>query len=368
MKPGTPVGVGVIGAGFISDQYLTNMTTYPDLKLVSVGDLVEERAASQAAKYGIGHSGSPNAVIDHPDVEIVVNLTVPAVHAEIAHRALAAGKHVWNEKPLATSLADSRDLLAFAARTGLLLGCAPDTFLGAGIQRTLRLIADGAIGTPLTANAIMQNPGPERWHPDPAFIFQPGVGPLFDIGPYYLTTLAQVFGPASSVSALSSIARKTRTIAVGPKAGATFDVNVASHTAALIEYASGGHAQATFSYQAEVKREGFLEITGTEGTLVAPDPNHFDGEITIARNDGTPPETFHVDGTGTGRGIGVLDIARASRTGEAIRATGELAHYVLELMTAIQDAADNRTMISLDKPVSPASLLPASWSALERTL
>jgi predicted dehydrogenase len=362
-----PVRVGLIGAGFISDQYLTNMTRYPDLRVVAVGDLFEERAKQQAETYGVARGGSPESVIDDPEVELIVNLTVPAAHGPIATQALERGKHVWNEKPLTTDLDSSSRLVELADEKGLFLGCAPDTFLGAGIQTTLRLIAEGAIGRPLTAQGIMQNPGPERWHPDPAFIFGPGVGPLFDIGPYYLTTLVQALGPVRSVSALSSIAHPVRTVRVGSKAGQEIEVQVATHTAALIQFSEGAQAQTTFSYDAELQREGFLEIIGTEGTLVAPDPNHFEGEIRILR-DGRDPEVIPVPSRGTGRGVGAVDMARAIRTGSPVRATGRLGHYVLQVETAIQTAADERRVVDVDAAFTPSPLLPEDWSPTERTV
>ena len=214
-----PVGVAVVGCGTISNEYLRNLTSFPDLRVLFCADLDLERAKEQAAKYGVPEAGTAAQALRRPDVELVVNLTIPAAHAEVTSAALAAGKSVWTEKPLALDTATGQRLVAEADRAGLRLGCAPDTVLGAGLQTAWRLMAEGVIGVPQTALTLMQNPGPERWHPDPEFLFQRGAGPLFDIGPYYLSVLAMTFGPAEQVAAAGHRSRDTRVIASGPRAG-----------------------------------------------------------------------------------------------------------------------------------------------------
>ena len=184
MSGSGPVGIGIIGAGVISDTYLENLSSFPDTAVLAIGDLRPDVARARAAEHGIGVAGDVDVVLGHPDVEIVVNLTIPAAHAEVADRALAAGRHVWNEKPLALDRASARVVLDAADAAGLRVGCAPDTFLGAGLQTARRLVEAEAIGAPLTALALLQSPGPDSWHPNPAFLFQAGGGPLFDIGPY----------------------------------------------------------------------------------------------------------------------------------------------------------------------------------------
>ena len=190
---GGPVGVGVVGAGKISEQYLANMARYPDLDVRFVADLRPELARSQAERHGVAAHGTPEQVLARDDVELIVNLTVPAAHAEVASAALAAGKHVFNEKPIAHDMPSAEALIAQAGAAGLRLGCAPDTFLGPGLQTVRRLLEAGVIGTPLTASVVMQYAGPDRWHPNPDFLFQPGPRPVFDMAPYYLTSLAQAF-------------------------------------------------------------------------------------------------------------------------------------------------------------------------------
>ena len=246
-----PVGVAVIGAGTISDQYLTDLVAYPDLDVRFVADVFTDRAREQADKYGVEGAGSVDDALARDDVEIVVNLTIPAAHADVAHQAMAAGKHVWNEKPLATSRKAAQELVERADELGLLLGGAPDTVLGPGIQTSRRMIERGDIGRALTASAVMQSSGPHHWHPNPDFLYQAGAGPLLDMGPYYLTALTQFFGPIRRVAALGSTSGPTRTIGRGPRAGQSFDVTVPSYVSALYEFRSGGrrpgHVQLRFA-------------------------------------------------------------------------------------------------------------------------
>ena len=245
---------------------------------------------------------------------------------------MAAGKHVWNEKPLALDTTAGRGLLAAAARAGVRVGCAPDTVLGAGLQTARRLIASGVIGEPRSALTLMQDPGPERWHHDPEFLFRRGAGPLFDIGPYYLSTLATLFGPAEQVAALGRRSQPSRVIGAGPRAGTTFEVEVPTHVAALIGYAQGPAATVVLSFDSPLRRHGFVEITGTEATLSLPDPNRFDGDIRVRPTGRDDWETVPAAGAAAGRGLGVLDMARAIRAGTPHRASGELALHVLDIM------------------------------------
>jgi len=231
-----PVGVGVIGAGVISDQYLSNLTVFPDVKVHFIADIDLPRAAAQAEKWGVAGSGTVEELLANDDIEIVVNLTIPAAHVEVALQALAAGKHVWGEKPYALDRSSAAELREAARAAGKTVSVAPDTFLGAGLQTALRTIRDGRIGTPLNGLTLFQSPGPESWHPSPEFLFAYGAGPLFDIGPYYITTLVQAFGPVAKVTATSSKSRATRTIGSGPKAGTEFPVDVPTNHSALIEF------------------------------------------------------------------------------------------------------------------------------------
>jgi len=364
---GDPVGVAVVGCGHISDEYLRNLTSFPDLRVLVCADLDLERAKAQAARYGVPGTGGTAQATSHPDVELVVNLTIPAAHAEVAHQAVAAGKHVWNEKPLALDTAAGRGLLAAAARAGVRVGCAPDTVLGAGLQTARRLIDGGAIGEPQSALTLMQDPGPDRWHHDPEFLFRRGAGPLFDIGPYYLSTLATLFGPAEQVAALGRRGQPSRVIGRGPRAGTTFEVEVPTHVAALIGYTRGPAATVVLSFDSPLRRHDFVEITGTEATLSLPDPNRFDGDIRVRPAGRDDWETVAAAGATAGRGLGVLDMARALRAGTAHRASGELALHVLDVMEAVARSITGGTFERVATTFETPEALPSDWDPCEPT-
>lgn len=363
-----PVGVAVIGAGVIAKEYLTNLTAFPDVNVHVVADLFPEAAAARASEFGVAEHGTPDVALSHPDVEIVVNLTIPAAHVEVAQAAVAAGKHVWSEKPFSLDRESGLGLLKAADAAGLRLGCAPDTFLGAGLQTALRMIKRGDIGTPLTALTLMQSPGPESWHPNPAFLFQEGAGPLFDIGPYYLTTLIQTFGAIERVAAVGSKSRETRVIGSGPRAGEVFDVTVPTHVSALAEFSGGESSQSIFSFDSPLKRHGFVEVTGTEATIAFPDPNMFDGDVTITRRDSDEPEVIPSTGATSTRGTGVLEMARALRAGRPHRAQGETAYHVLDAMVSIAESIEAHSFVDVQSTATAAEPLPEDWDPLAATL
>jgi predicted dehydrogenase len=365
---GEPVGVAVVGCGTISNEYLRNLTSFPDLRVVFCADLDIERAKAQADKYGVPAAGSAAQAMESPDAEIVVNLTIPAAHAEVATAAIAAGKHVWMEKPLALDTGAGKSVLAAAQQAGLRVGCAPDTVLGAGLQTARRIIEAGRIGVPQTALALMQGFGPESWHPDPAFLFQRGAGPLFDMGPYYLSALATLFGPADQVAALGRRGRERRVIGSGPLAGTAFDVEVPTHVAALVSYLGGQAATVVLSFDSPLRRHGFVEISGTEATLALPDPNRFDGEIRLRAVGADDWTVIPAAGATDGRGLGVLDLARALRGGGRHRASGEMGLHVLDIMEStgrsISAGAFEPVRTTFDVP----DALAETWDPHARTL
>jgi len=363
-----PVGIGIIGAGVISKQYLDNLTSFPDINVAAVGDLFEDAAAARAAEYGVPDHGGVDAVLGNPDVEIVINLTIPAAHVEVAGQALNAGKHVWSEKPFSLDRESGLGLLKAADAAGLRLGCAPDTFLGAGLQTARRMIERGDIGVPLTALTLMQSPGPESWHPNPAFLFQDGAGPLFDIGPYYLTALVQTFGSIRRVAAFGSKSRETRVIGSGPKAGEEFAVTVPTHVSSILEFDGGESAQSIFSFDSPLKRAGFVEITGSEATIAFPDPNNFDGDVRICARGADDWTTVPSTGSTASRGAGVLEMARAIRAGRPHRAQGELAFHVLDAMASIAESIDTKSFIDVESSAAPVPALPEEWDPTEATL
>jgi predicted dehydrogenase len=366
--PSGPVGVAVVGCGTISREYLRNLTSFPDLRVVFCADIDLERAKEQAAAFGVPEAGTVAQALRRPDVELVVNLTIPAAHAEVTAAALAAGKSVWTEKPLALDVATGQRLLEVADRAGLLLGCAPDTVLGAGLQTARRLIAEGLIGEPQTALTLMQDPGPDRWHPDPQFLFAPGAGPLFDIGPYYLSWLATIFGPAGQVAAFGHRSQDTRVVGRGPRAGTRFDVEVPTHVSALVQYAGGAVATLILSFESPLSRHGFVEITGTEATLSLPDPNRFDGEIRVRATGAEQWQVQPVTGAAHGRGLGVLDLARALRGGGRPRASGELGLHVLETMEAIARSVTERSFELVRSDFGLPAAVGPGWDPAAGTL
>jgi predicted dehydrogenase len=361
-------GVGIIGAGNISAQYLGNLTRFADVDVRFVADIDLGRAAARAAAYGVPAYGTVDELLARDDIELVVNLVIPAAHAEVGQRIIAAGKHVWTEKPLALDHASAQELLASADAAGLRVACAPDTVLGAGIQTALRAIARGDIGEPLTATTMFHVPGPEAWHPDPEFLYAKGAGPLFDMGPYYLTTLVVVFGAVTRVQAVSSTSRQVRTIASGPRAGQRFPVEVPTHYATLIEFGEGRSAQSAFSFQHARPRAGFVEVNGTEGTISLPDPNNFDGDSELWTYGSGDPMKIPALGSSDGRGTGVVELVRAIRSGAPERASGALASHVLDVLLGIRDAAANGAPVEISSTASAVPPLEDGWDPAARTL
>ncbi len=373
-----PIGVGVIGAGVISDTYLANLTSFPDVAVVAVGDLDVERARERAEKYGVPTWGGAEAVLDNPDVQVVVNLTVPAVHVEISAAAIAAGKHVWTEKPLGLDRAGTAQLLRDAEAAGLRIGSAPDTVLGPGFQSAKRAILDGVIGEPLFAQASFQTQGPDLWHPSPQFLFARGAGPLLDIGPYYLTALVSLLGPVDRVAAAGARPRPQRRIHTGPDAGTMFDVEVPTTMQVLAVFEGGQQAQGQFSFDSALERQGVLEIHGTEGSIVLPDPNMFDGASRYVKplgvlRDGMSFEQPWIDvpeeGAVVGRGLGLLDMVRAIAEDRPHIATGELGYHVLDVMLSAEESADGGGFVTVDSTLAtPVPTVALGFDPFARTL
>ncbi|WP_457101075.1 Gfo/Idh/MocA family protein [Microbacterium sp. P5_E9] len=373
-----PVGVGIIGAGNISDQYLKNLTTFPDLRVLAIGDLLEDRAREQAAKYGVPTAGGIDVVLGHPDIEIVINLTIPAAHVAVSESIIAAGKHVWSEKPIGVDRESSLGLLEKADAAGLRVGVAPDTVLGPGVQTAKRAIARGDIGRPLFAQTTLQWQGPEIFHPNPSFLYARGGGPLLDMGPYYVSTLIHVFGPVAAVAALGLKGTETRKVQVGPQAGKEFPVEIPSTVSVLLQFEGGGQAQSLYSTDSPLFRQGIVEITGTEGTLVIPDPNTFGGDLLITRpltRVIIPPEPLVQDtedvpqeGILVGRGLGVLDMARSIRANRPHVATGRFGYHVLDTLLSIEESAQARQFAPVASTVDEVGSLDADFDPFAATL
>jgi Predicted dehydrogenases and related proteins len=353
-------GVGIVGAGVISSTYLDHLTSFPDLAVRGIADLDPARAGAQADRFGV-EACSVGALLARDDVDIVVNLTIPAAHVDVGLAALEAGKHVWSEKPLAVDRTGARTLLERADALGLRVASAPDTFLGPGLQTAQRLVDAGRIGRPLHATALFRSGGPEAWHPAPEFLFRAGAGPLLDMGPYYVTALVQLLGPARRVTATSSTSRATRVIGSGPRAGEEFAVEVPTAHTALLEFEGGASAHAVFSFESFRARTPLLELEGDAGALALPDPNAFDGASTLWTDDPERPVEVPARGAPAGRGVGVVELARAIAEGRPERASGRLAFHVLDVLASIaESAADGRSVDVTSTTPRPAAL-PDDW-------
>lgn len=278
------IKVGIIGCGKISGIYMENCAKFEVLDLVACADLDVNRAREQAKQYHIPRASSVDELLQDPDIQIVINLTIPAAHAEVCLKALEAGKHVYVEKPLAVTREEGKAVLEAARQRGLMVGSAPETFFGAGIQTALKLIQDGAIGRPVSAAAFMMSRGHEFWHPDPEFYYAKGGGPMFDMGPYYLTALIQLLGPIKRIAGMTGKALERRTITSEKKYGQSIDVEIPTHVTGTLEFAQGAIVTLTTSF--DIFGGSTLppiEIHGTEGTLLVPDPNSFGGPVKLRR-------------------------------------------------------------------------------------
>lgn len=355
---------GIVGCGAISPAYFKGCALYDSLEIVACADLDVERARARAAEFSVPRALTVDALLTDPGIDLVINLTVPQAHAPVCRAALEAGKHVYVEKPLALNRADASSLLELAARRGLRVGCAPDTFLGSGQQTSRRAIDEGLIGTPVAAVAFCCGHGHESWHPSPQFYYQKGGGPLFDMGPYYLTALINLLGPARRVSASTRTTFPTRTITSQPLAGTTIPVETPTHLAGTMDFASGAVATMVMSFDVWHHHLPRIEIYGSEGSLVVPDPNHFDGAVLVRRSGESEwHEVASRHASGIGRGTGAADMAAALRSGRAHRASGTLAAHVVDAMQAFEESSDTGRHVTLgstaDRPAPmPTGLAP----------
>ena len=352
------VGFGVIGCGVISTAYLKAAQRFGNLELRAVADMRSVAAEKQGAAFGVP-ALRVDQLLKQDDIEIVVNLTVPLAHTDVSLAILNAGKHVYSEKPLGVSVAEARKVVELATAKGLRVGCAPDTFLGGGHQTARKLIDDGAIGRPVAGTAFFMCPGHERWHPAPGFYYLRGGGPMLDMGPYYITDLIQLLGPVAGVMGSVATPRSERLVTSEPLNGTLIPVEVPTHVAGLMEFVGGAVVSIAMSF--DVPRHSHLpiEIYGTEGSILVPDPNHFGGQISVAKTGGewqTVPHT-HGNTDGEFRSIGVADLAAAIATGRPHRANGALALHALEAMEAFQVSAEQGRRVKLETTVERPAIL-----------
>lgn len=343
--------IGIVGVGAISGIYLENITnTFQEIEVLGVCDLIRERAEHAVEKYGIPKLYEDMyELFKDPEVDIVLNLTRPYEHYEVTKAALNAGKHVYSEKPLAASLKEGQELMALSKEKGLVMGGAPDTFLGAGIQTCRKLIEDGYIGAPVGAAGFMICHGHETWHPDPEFYYKYGGGPMFDMGPYYLTALVNLLGCVSDVHAMTKTSFPQRVITSKEHFGEIIDVDVPTYYAGTMQFDSGVIGTLFTTFDVHYETQARLEIYGSEGTLIVPDPNTFGGPVRLLRPEhGVTQEMPLVfDYKENSRALGLADMAKAISTGRKHRANADMTYHVLEIMEGFAVSGREKRQISI---------------------
>jgi len=347
------VKIAMIGVGAISGIYLKNITeTFSELEIAGICDLIPERAQKASEQYGLKIYADMYAAFADPEVEIVLNLTRPYEHFAVSKAALEAGKHVYTEKPLGASYEEGLELTKLAKEKGLLIGGAPDTFLGAGIQTCRKLIDDGFIGKPIGAAARMVCHGHETWHPDPDFYYQYGGGPMMDMGPYYITALVNLLGRIRGITGVTTRAFEKRVITSKPHCGEIIDVNVPTTIHGILDFECGATGTIITTFDVYYPRQAALEVYGTEGTLFVPDPNCFGGPIQLLRPENKEVQDIPLlfDYRENSRGLGLADMANAIRDGRKMRTGNEQLLHVLEVLTAFERSSNSRAYHPLETP------------------
>ncbi|MBI2298086.1 MAG: Gfo/Idh/MocA family oxidoreductase [Armatimonadetes bacterium] len=357
------VRVGVVGCGAISGAYLSMAPNLPILDIVACADLDHDKAKARAAEFGVPRVCSVDELLADESIEVVLNLTVPKAHAPVALAALEAGKHTFAEKPLAVSREEGRRVFDLARAKGLRMGCAPDTFLGAGIQTARKVLDEGAIGRPVGFTSFMMGRGHEHWHPNPEFYYEVGGGPMFDMGPYHLTALLNLLGPAKRITGCASIAIPERTITSQPKYGKVIHVETPDHICGVMEFENGciGTVIQSFAVVHAVMDWSLpITIYGTDGALRVPDPNGFDGVPKVrGAGDEDWSDVPHAFLAGYGRAVGLADMCYAIRTGRPHRCSAEQAIAVLDLMQGFLDSSATGQAVSPSLPFERTAPMPA---------
>lgn len=376
--------VGLIGTGRISDIYLKTLAGYDSVDIAACGSIDLSQSRAKAAQYGVPRVCAPDEIIADPEIDAILNLTIPAAHAGVSLSALAAGKHVYSEKPMASDLADARRVLDLAAQKGLTVGNAPDTFLGGRWQTVRKLLDTGVIGRSTGAAAFVGTHGTERHNPNPDFYYQPGGGPMLDLGPYYLTAMVFFLGPVARVAGLSNRAFGRRRIENGPRDGEWIGVDVDTHVQGMLQFESGAIGSITMSFDVWDSEMPRFEIYGTDGTICIPDPdpvhgaNIFQGEVWYRTRDTSRwthqprpagRERWQVAENTHGlnedsRGIGLIEMAQAIREGRAPRASGDLAYHVLEVMSGILDSPGSGEFVTIQSRPAIPDILPETFPEL----
>jgi predicted dehydrogenase len=355
--------VGVVGCGVISRAYVENAAMFGSFELVACADLDAAQAEALGEASGLAVAGVDELIGD-PSIDVVLNLTPPLAHSAVTEQALAAGKHVYTEKPLATGEGDARDLAREADRLGLRIGCAPDIFLGSAYQAVRAAIDGGAIGDPLSVSAAMLLGGQETWHPNPDFFYTAGAGPLFDMGPYYLTAIVALLGPIRRVTGFASTRTLERTIEVGPRRGERFLATTPTHASTAMQLANGVTANLVASFEARGQYVCDIAIHGSEGVLLLPDPNAFGGPVRLRRGRGGWEDVPYVSrGGADARGIGLHDMVEAIGADRPHRASGRLGAHVVEVAHGILRSAEEARVVEIGSRVDQPPPLPVDTVA-----
>jgi predicted dehydrogenase len=361
------VGIGIVGLGNISTAYLKAAKDFPILDIRAVADLNPAAAEARAHEFGV-KAVPLDAIFTDPSVEIILNLTIPKAHVDVGLRALDAGKHVYSEKPLGVEFAQGKKLVEAGKAKGLRVGSAPDTFLGGSHQTSRRLVDEGVLGQAVGGTAYFMCPGHERWHPNPAFYYEAGGGPMLDMGPYYITDLVNLLGPVEKVVGVSSMLRDTRTITAKERAGEVIPVHVPTHVSGTLVFRNGAIVQMTMSFDVPAHKHVPIEIYGTEASLIVPDPNRFGGDIEVLKKGGEweKVETDMPYADGNYRSIGLADMALAVRQNRPHRCNGDLALHVLEVMEAFEKSSKSGGAVTITTPAERPA--PLSQSLVEGRL
>ena len=353
------LNIGLIGTGDIAPAYIEGCAPFDIIDIVACADILPDKARAFAATYGL-EALSVDDLLARPDIDIVINATVPAAHAEVSLQIIKAGKHAYSEKPLAANRAEAQSLMAATEGAGLRLGCAPDAFLGGGNQTARNALDSGAIGRPIAATAFFLARGPESWHPNPDIFYQRGGGPLLDMGPYFLTALVNLLGPVTRVSGAARMTFPERIATSEKHMGRALPVEVNTQVAGALEFADGAIATIITSFDIWGHHLPPLEIHGSEGSLSVRKPNMFDGDVQLlqagSREWADVPLTHTIN---IGRGAGVADMAYAIQSGRSHRASGDLAFHVLDIMCALEESAAQGRHITIQSTVERPQPLPA---------
>lgn len=334
------VRCAIVGCGMVAEEYAATLAAAGRPQLVACTDLDARRAEAFAVRHRLTYRASLEALLAAGDMEILMVLTPPATHTKLAHQAIRAGVSVYVEKPLCLDRGEAAGVLAEAERHSVRVGAAPDTFLGPAVQTVSRAIRARAIGEPLSADAALLSSGPENWHPAPEPFYAPELGPLLDMGPYYLSVLTYLLGPVAHVVGAMTSTRSQRIIQTGPRAGERFAAGAPTRVDALFRTSTGLPVTFTASFDTVATMRPHLEIYGTEGTLQLPDPNFHDGEVRLRRRGQDTWSVLPTDRGGvSGRGMGVVDLADAIAEQRPHRAVGDRALHVLAVTDAIRKAS-----------------------------